>query len=102
MCVFLFASYNGTPFLTRPQHKYYRGANYFEIDVDVHVFSYMARTGMAGVQQKISSVIFDFAFVVEAYSDDEQPENILGCARVLRLDLERAKEFPQHLLADAE
>ena len=72
----LATTYNGTPFLTRPQHKYYRGDNYFEIDVDVHVFSYMARTGMAGVQQKISSVIFDFSFVVEGYGDDELPEQV--------------------------
>jgi hypothetical protein len=98
----LATTYNGTPFLTRPQHKFYRGQHYFEIDVDVHVFSYMARTGMAGVQQKMVNVIFDFAFVVEAYSDDEQPENILGCARVMRLDLSKATEFPQHLLGDDE
>lgn len=73
-----------------------------QIDIDVHVFSYLARTGMAGVQERLSSVIFDFSFVIEAYSDDEQPENILGGVRVVKLDLQRAPEFPTELLDPSE
>eukprot|EP00455_Lapot_gusevi_P046658 TRINITY_DN6178_c0_g3_i2.p1 TRINITY_DN6178_c0_g3~~TRINITY_DN6178_c0_g3_i2.p1 ORF type:complete len:345 (-),score=141.39 TRINITY_DN6178_c0_g3_i2:49-1047(-) len=91
-------TYNGTPFLTRPQHRYYRGPNYFEIDVDVHRFSYMAKLGLAGVRQALQTVIFDFAFVVEGYTNDELPEQILGAARLVKLDLSNVQHFPTELL----
>ncbi|ETV74266.1 hypothetical protein, variant 1 [Aphanomyces astaci] len=37
---------NGTPVLTRPQHRMYHTPAYTEVDVDVHVFSLVARTGI--------------------------------------------------------
>jgi hypothetical protein len=60
----------------------------------------MARLGLSGVQEAIDSVVFDFSFVVEGYSNDELPENILGCARLNRLNLPAAQEFPADLRVD--
>ena len=39
----LINNYNDKPILTRPQHRFYRGEHYCEIDVDVHNYAYLAR-----------------------------------------------------------
>jgi hypothetical protein len=72
----LLNTYNSTPFLTRPQHQFYRGPGYFEISLDVHQFQYLALQGLSGVQSAINSVVFDFSFVVEGALVDVHS---LGC-----------------------
>jgi len=85
--------YNGTPFLIRTCSVFWRGDTYFEVDVDVHRFSYAARVGLNGVKERIKDVVFDFGFVIEGHSDFELPENMLGAVRLSKLDLSLAKPF---------
>ena len=39
----LLANYNDKPLMTKPQHRCFRGPNYFEIDIDVHSYAFIAR-----------------------------------------------------------
>jgi hypothetical protein len=86
-------SYNGQPILTRPQHRFYEGVGYFEVDVDAHLFNYVARKGLSGLPLLSGDLIIDFGFVLEGHRDEELPEQILGCVRLGQVDLQAAPRF---------
>jgi len=98
----LVQSYNGTPFLIKTTSRFYHGPHYFECDVDVHRFSYLARVGLAGVRETLKSVVFDFAFVIEGHSDSELPEQILSAARLSKVDMNSATKFPSDCMEAME
>ncbi|RHZ06188.1 hypothetical protein DYB26_014586, partial [Aphanomyces astaci] len=86
----LLETYNGQPILTRPQHRFYRGDGYFEVDIDAHTFNFVARKGLSGVADHFGNMVVDFGFVLEGQDDDEVPEQILGCVRLCKVDLKNA------------
>jgi hypothetical protein len=112
----LVQTYNGTPFLIRTTASFTRGPNYFEIDVDVHRFSYLALVGLNGVKESLkevprspdphsrprdslappprAQVVFDIAFVVEGHPDHELPEQLLTALRVRKMHLSHLPDFP--------
>lgn len=55
-------------------------------------FSYLAKKGLNFLQPKFPQMVFDVGFVVEARADDEMPEQMLGTARLFRLDYNLAPE----------
>lgn len=57
--------YNMKPFLTRPQHKFFRGPNYFEIDLDVHEFSYLPKKVWASIRERVDECQVDFGLTIE-------------------------------------
>ncbi|KAH9107070.1 hypothetical protein AeMF1_017460 [Aphanomyces euteiches] len=84
---------NATPVLTRPQHRIYHRERYTEVDVDVHIFSLVARTGINALIDKTSNMIIDVSFVLQGETDTELPEHILGVCRLVRVDLSKAKHL---------
>ncbi|KAH7470637.1 hypothetical protein PRIC1_001462 [Phytophthora ramorum] len=86
----LLETYNGQPILTRPQHHFYRGDGYFEVDVNAHDFNYIARKGLVGVSTHACNMILDFGFVLEGQEDHELPEQILGAVRLCKVDVRQA------------
>ncbi|KAF0699273.1 Aste57867_10147 [Aphanomyces stellatus] len=86
---------NATPVLTRPQHRIYHRDKYTEVDVDVHIFSLIARSGINALIDKTSNMIIDVCFVLQGDNDAELPEHILGVSRLVRMDLAKAKHLDQ-------
>jgi len=88
----LVSTYNGKPFMTGPRcHSFHRGPNYLEVDVDVHRFCFLARKAVNGLIDMLPTMVIDLAFVVEGTTDEELPEQVLGCCRFSKLNLSTAK-----------
>ncbi|VYS67853.1 unnamed protein product [Arabidopsis thaliana] len=69
--------------------SYYRGANYFEVDVDFSIsaiYSALIRF-MLGY---VTNLVADVGFVVEAQTEEELPERLIGGGRVCYMELSSA------------
>lgn len=82
----LISAYNEKPFLTRPQHTFFSGPNYFEIDFDIHSYAFIARKGFDSMFSRLRNVVFDAAFLLQGNRPEELPEFLLSCVRVHRID----------------
>ncbi|CAE6119890.1 unnamed protein product [Arabidopsis arenosa] len=69
--------------------SYYRGVDYFEIDVDVSSSAILAALTrlMLGY---VTSLVIDVCFVVEAQTEEELPERLIGGARICSMELSSA------------
>lgn len=91
----LLTSHNSTPVLTRPQHRIYHfDEGSTEVVVDIHSFSYIARRGIHLLLDKTSKLVIDIGFVLQGETEEELPEQILGCCRLDHADVQHAMVMP--------
>eukprot|EP00249_Psilotum_nudum_P010771 c22754_g1_i1 orf=478-1410(+) len=68
---------------------YIKGPNYMEIDVDIGS-STIASAILHLALGYVNSVAVDMAFLIEAQTEEELPERLLGAVRIAQIELESA------------
>uniref|UniRef100_A0A7N0V5M9 Protein ENHANCED DISEASE RESISTANCE 2 C-terminal domain-containing protein n=1 Tax=Kalanchoe fedtschenkoi TaxID=63787 RepID=A0A7N0V5M9_KALFE len=68
---------------------YHRGENYLELDVDIGT-SAIASAILHLALGYVTSVVIDMGFVVEAQSEEELPERLIGAVRVCQMEMSSA------------
>lgn len=70
--------------------NYHKGHNYFEIDVDIGS-SAIATAILHLALKYVTAVSIDMGFVIEAQSEEELPEKLLGAVRIAHMEMSSAK-----------
>ncbi len=87
--------YNGTPFLIHEHEaRYFAGANYFEMDIDLHNWSLITRNAFYQLSGILDKIRGHYAFVVEAREEEEMPEQLCCVTQIYAMDGINAPEFP--------
>ncbi|KAG9445613.1 hypothetical protein H6P81_011741 [Aristolochia fimbriata] len=80
--------------------NYFQGSNYLEIDVDVGS-STVARGVVSLVLGYLNNLVIEMAFLLQANTDEELPEALLGTCRINHLDASKSVIFLFSIFPDS-
>ncbi len=88
--------YNGRPILIYGRESsmsFDREQQIVELDINAHNFSYFGRRVLYSTYAKFREALLSIGFVIEARTNDELPEHIVGTAMFRQMDLQSLEQL---------
>lgn len=82
----LIDNWNEKPVVTKPQDYYFEGKDSLEVDLDVHRYSFVCRSALYALQERLKDCVYDLVLVIQGNGPKELPEFVLACVRIHQLD----------------
>jgi len=90
-----FARYNGKPVLITGSGRYFRSADYMEVDCNLRNWAYPARIALYGMWNKLEGMQTHIGLCVEARENHEMNERLLGCCQLSLVSWHNPKEWEE-------